>query len=182
MTAATLSPLWTGEPYLSTGLVLHVIAYGIPAPQGSKSFRGKRRDGSAILTESSKALKPWRAHVQAAIETAIKASPDPSMFPLLGPIRLDIVFTVPKPKSAPKTRVTYPIVKPDKDKLERAVLDAGSFAALYADDAQVVAGSTYKVYPAETPRSLTRPGVTIAVHTLSNPTSPALPQRSALPL
>lgn len=168
MTTATTSALWSGEPYLSTGLALHVVVLGTAAPQGSKAFKGVRRDGSAVLVESSKALKPWRALVQACTETAMRATGDTALFPLLGPLAIELCFTMPKPKSAPKSRVTYPITRPDVDKLARACLDAITYARTWNDDSQVVALHAYKVYPAETPRALTRPGVTIAVHTLAS--------------
>jgi len=182
MTTTTVPVLWSAEPYLSTGIALHVVVHGLPAAQGSKAFKGVNRSGRAILVEQSKAVKPWRALVQASVETAMRATGDETLFPLLGPLGIELCFTMAKPKSAPKTRITYPITRPDVDKMVRACLDSITYARTWNDDSQVVELRAHKVYPAETPRSLTRTGVTIAVHTLANPTSPALPQRAALPL
>ena len=54
------------------------------------------------------------------------------------PIHVGIAFTMPRPKSTPKTRPTPPATKkPDLDKLVRAILDAGSGVA-WRDDSQVI--------------------------------------------
>lgn len=101
---------------------------GVPAPQGSKSFKGMR-GGKAILTESSKAVKPWRARI-AAVAKLHSA-------PLPGPVSVTLRFVMPRPKATPKTRPTPPAVKrPDVDKLTRAVLD-GLDGHAYDDDSQV---------------------------------------------
>lgn len=162
MTAApsTVSP-WQGQPYTRSAAVLTFALTGTPAPQGSKSYKGQSRSGRAIMVESSKSLKPWRTEVTKAITVALRttAAPTAAGWPLLGPVGIDLVFTVPRPKSAPKTRRTWPIVKPDVDKLARAVLDAGTFAGLWGDDSQVVDLHPFKVYPSETPRALRVPGL-----------------------
>jgi crossover junction endodeoxyribonuclease RusA len=60
------------------------------------------------------------------------------------PVEVVLEFTFRKPKGAPKRR-TWPVVKPDIDKLIRATLDSLS-GILYADDAQVVQVSSDKIY------------------------------------
>lgn len=148
--------------------VLTFARHGLPVPQGSKSYKGQTRSGHAILVESAKGLKPWRAEVQRAIIAAVgRAGAD--RFPLIGPIAIDLVFTVAKPKSAPKTRRTWPVVKPDIDKLARAVLDAGTIARLWGDDSQVVSLIADKAYPHETPLSLSMPGVYATVYLVDQP-------------
>ncbi|HNP58832.1 MAG TPA: RusA family crossover junction endodeoxyribonuclease [Gordonia sp. (in: high G+C Gram-positive bacteria)] len=105
-----------------------VFIPGIPAPQGSK-----RHVGRGILIESSKKLAPWRTLV------AYTLGNHPGLELIdSGPIHIGIAFTMPRPKSTPKTRPTPPAVKkPDLDKLVRAILDAGSGVA-WRDDSQVI--------------------------------------------
>lgn len=43
--------------------VLSFVVYGVPAPQGSKSFAGFR-GGKPILKEQSEGLDPWRTAVR----------------------------------------------------------------------------------------------------------------------
>lgn len=140
-----------------------MIVYGSPAPQGSKSFKGlfNGKDGRqhAKFVESSKRVKPWRQDVKAeAIRVRNGAAP------LDGPLRVSMVFTLPKPTSAPKRRRTFPIRKPDLSKLARSTEDALVDAGLLADDARIVEFTRLaKVYPGEDPESLEVPGVRIEI-------------------
>lgn len=181
MTAAsTIVTPWQGEPYARSATVLTFACAGVPAPQGSKSYKGQSRSGHAILVESSKALKPWRTEVTRAIEIAMRQATPPAGWPLIGPIAIELVFTVPKPKSAPKTRRTWPIVKPDVDKLARALLDAATYAGMIGDDSQVVELHAYKVYPSETRRALRQPGVVGTVYLVEPRTVETLAVQGAL--
>lgn len=130
---------------------------GIAQPQGSmKSFRAK--SGIIITKSDNPRLKPWRQAVAAAaIEAGLKA--------LDGPVAVDITFYLPRPKghfgarglkaSAP----AFPIVKPDADKVLRAVLDALTGVG-YRDDSQVVHAVSGKRYCDEGQA----PSTLIAVH------------------
>lgn len=120
--------------------------HGIPAPKGSKSFKGMR-GGHAILVESSKALPAWDAAVYAGAMRSCGTAPAP-FFP--GPVRVRIIFTMPKPTSSPKSRL-YPDTKPDIDKLVRAVLDSMKRAGVYVDDSRVVSLVVDKVFPRLSP-------------------------------
>jgi len=172
--AARTDVRWQGVPYERTATVLTFALLGLPIAQGSKAFKGVSRSGRAILVESAKGLKPWRANVATAIRAAITRTDEPPAgWPLLGPVAIDLCFTMPRPKAAPKTRRTWPVVKPDIDKLERAVLDAGTTAGLWGDDAQVVDVHAWKVYPLETPRALRAPGLHAVVYLIDNPPPPA---------
>lgn len=122
-------------------MIATLTVYGTPAPQGSKAFKGMR-GGKAILVESSKAVKPWREAVTwAAIEAG---RPHVS-----GPVSLHVVFTLPKPQSAPKRRKTYPDRKPDIDKLLRSTLDALTQIGVIEDDARIIHLTASKVFPGE---------------------------------
>lgn len=70
--------------------------------------------------------------------------------PLLGPVRVEIVATFAPPQSWSKRKVVDHLhrphtQKPDRDNLEKAVLD-GLNRIAFADDAQVADGRTRKVW------------------------------------
>jgi crossover junction endodeoxyribonuclease RusA len=149
------------------------VTRGVPVAQGSKSFKGVSRSGRAILVESAKGLKPWRELVNRQMQAAAAAvDVPPGGWPLLGPLAVQLVFTMPKPQAAPKRRRTWPIVKPDIDKLARAVLDAGT-GVLWHDDSHVVQLDVVKAYPAEHPYALPVPGLVGFVYQLDPPSVPA---------
>lgn len=131
-----------------------VIVYGIPAPQGSK-----KHVGNGMMVESSKKVMPWREAVKWAWKTAqLECIP--------GPVKVSVVFTVPKPSSAPKRRVTYPGKKPDIDKLIRSTFDALSDVGAWEDDARVVELWTAKKYPGEGWGALATPGAVIKIEAI----------------
>lgn len=132
--------------------------YGMPAPQGSKRYVGKSKAGRAIMVESSAKVRPWRMDVKAAAEFVRGDTP-----PLDGPLVVGMVFTLPKPASAPKRRRTYPDRKPDLSKLVRSTEDALTDAGLIADDARIVGLTAAKVFPREDERALDAPGVLIRI-------------------
>lgn len=123
---------------------LQFVVKGLPAPQGSKSFKGFSRKGHAILKESSDKVAPWRTDVVIAAETAIEQTP--GFKPFQGPVHLIIEFYMPRPKGAPKTRRVVPDVMPDLSKLVRSTEDALKTAAVWRDDSQVVDLTTRKRY------------------------------------
>lgn len=155
--------------------MITLVVYGSPAPQGSKKFLGTftGKDGRthAKLGESSAKVKPWRQDVKAeAIRVRAGAAP------LDEPLSVRMVFTVPKPASAPKRRRTFPMRKPDLSKLVRSTEDALVDAGLIADDARIVEYTrTVKVFPGEDPESLEAPGVRITI-------SPMLPLEAQIGL
>jgi Holliday junction resolvase RusA-like endonuclease len=134
---------------------------GTPGPQGSKRFVGTK-NGRGIMVESSSKVRPWREAVvwaaRAAMETQGRIS---------GPVVVAMVFTVTKPKSAPKKRITYPATKPDLSKLARSTEDALTTAGIYEDDARIICyDHLAKVYPNESPRALDVPGAWIRVRSV----------------
>ena len=103
---------------------------GIPAPQGSKTLT---RWGAMI--EASKKVKPWRTDVkEAALECYNSGA-------LNLPVRADIEFVFPRPKSHYGTGKNADVLKPsapkyctsrgngDIDKLARSTLDGLSVSA-----------------------------------------------------
>jgi Holliday junction resolvase RusA-like endonuclease len=141
--------------------MLEIIVYGRPAPQGSK-----RHVGNGVMIESSKAVKPWRDDVKAAAEKAIGGMLG-DRYPLDAPLIVRMVFTMPKPASAPKRRRTWPCRTPDLSKLIRSTEDALTASGVWRDDARVVEYErTAKVFPGEDPEALDAPGVRITIRAL----------------
>ena len=101
--------------------------FGHPEPQGStRAFIPKGWNWPVITTANAK-MKPWRQQISGA-------AADLRAPVLEGPVRLLMQFFLAKPKS---TKRASPHVKPDIDKLARAVSDALT-GILFCDDAQVV--------------------------------------------
>lgn len=141
---------------------LLIAVFGQPAPQGSK-----RHVGNGVMIESSKAVKPWREAVKTAARDAVGLSWDDRSDPwrpLDEPLLVSIVFTMPKPASAPKRRRTWPMRTPDLSKLIRSTEDALTDAGIWRDDARVVGYvETRKAYPGESPFALASPGAVIRI-------------------
>jgi len=116
---------------------------GLPKPQGSKRvFNGR------IVEASGNSLKVWRKAIadECAKQTEHKI--------ILGPVRVEIDFYLPRPKTVKVKDRATPIVPPDVDKLARAVLDgigqgpSGKVGdgLVYGDDSQVVELLARKFY------------------------------------
>ena len=133
-----------------------VVRYPKPVGQGAISYGATGRG----YHQNGKRLKPWRAAVRTAALAALRGAG-----PLDGPVVRDITVTVPKPKSAPKRRTTWPVTRfsGDWDHLGRAVSDALSEAGVWRDDSLVVEGTVRKVYPGEGLHALDEPGAVIQV-------------------
>lgn len=85
------------------------------------------------------------------------------------PLAAVMVFTMPKPVSAPRTRRTWPMRMPDLSKLCRSTEDALT-KLVWADDARVVEYRRLaKVYPCEDVDALDVTGAVIRIY-------PVLPQ------
>jgi crossover junction endodeoxyribonuclease RusA len=144
--------------------------FGMPAPQGSKKFVGTNKAGRGALVESSKKVRPWRQDVKAAAVMAretlwLAAAVGTDPCPLDGPLWVSMVFTMPKPASAPKRRQTWPDKKPDLSKLARSTEDALVDAGLIKDDSRIVEYVRLaKVFPGEDKDALRSPGVSITIY------------------
>jgi Holliday junction resolvase RusA-like endonuclease len=124
---------------------------GIPAPQGSKRFLGVKGGRGVMVESASEKVRSWRADVREAFAGVLSD-------PLVGPVRVEVEFRLPRPASVPPRRRPWPTVKPDVDKLVRSTLDALKSAGVYGDDAQVVRLVAAKVYADEGP-----PGAVIGI-------------------
>ncbi|KKN03821.1 hypothetical protein LCGC14_1103940 [marine sediment metagenome] len=114
---------------------------GIPAPQGSKRafITGDR---AVVVDANPKTLKDWRAAVAFRLQSEWHGPP------LDGALHVELNFALLRPKSVSEKRRPSPTVKPDLDKLERAVLDALT-GIVIVDDALVVELHSTKEYSDE---------------------------------
>ena len=109
---------------------------GIAVTQGSGRATINSHTGRAVyVPDHRKELRLWRRSV------ALVAGQQRVM-PLEGPVGVSLDFKLIRGKTVKRT---YPTVKPDLDKLERAVLDALTGIA-WLDDAQVVEVRKRKFY------------------------------------
>ena len=112
---------------------------GIPAPKGStRSFRNKKTGGT-VTTGDNPNTKPWQLAVGWCAKDAMCGAPL-----MGGPVSVGVVFRMPRPKghyrkdlSLRPSAPAHHTVKPDLDKLLRAVFDALKHVA-WLDDSQVV--------------------------------------------
>lgn len=124
--------------------MLEFVVDGVAIPQGSKTvFNGRAVDANA------KKLKPWRSEItlaakRAAEHAGITFEREESVVVLI-----QVFFLRPK-----TSKRSNPNVKPDADKLARAILDGISDAGVWADDCQVIDLRIIKGYTVDTPRTL----------------------------
>jgi crossover junction endodeoxyribonuclease RusA len=129
---------------------LEVTVDGIPVPQGSF-----RHVGNGRIISANPKLNSWRQTIaeQISQKTAVRLIDESCT--------VQLVFTLPRPKSVPKSRRATPTTKPDLDKLVRAVLDAISlprYTQILTDDSLVTDLHAAKRYADHTP-----PGVRIFI-------------------
>ncbi len=113
---------------------------GIPQQKGSKQmFWAKKRQRPIVVDMNPKA-KGWQ---QTVALTAQRYAPDNGLW--LGPVALELLFTLAKPKSLPKQRPSWAIRRPDLGKLARTIEDALT-GVVYKDDSQIIYESLKKEY------------------------------------
>ena len=129
---------------------MQLTVEGNPVPQGSF-----RHVGNGRIISANPKLNAWRQTIadQIGLQTPVRL--------IDGSIRVDLVFTLERPKSVSRGVRERPTVKPDLDKLVRATLDAISlerYVQLIKDDSQVTDLHAAKRYSDHR-----RPGVTIMI-------------------
>ena len=119
----------------------------LPQSQGSmKAFVMPAKNGRqarAILTSDNPALKAYRNAVSLSAKKCLGNQTE-LFAPKHIPVGMRLEFVFERPASVTKKRM-FPVVKPDLDKLERAVLDSLT-SIVYFDDSQVVEMTARKVY------------------------------------
>lgn len=128
--AATLTDLDYGPDSPLEELRIEVV--GEPAPQGSKD--------PGMRESAGERLALWRGDVMAA---AAARKNRLGIRTITGPVELEITFRMRRPQ---RPAFDVPAVRPDWDKLSRAVCDALELAGIYRDDAQVTDAYVRKRY------------------------------------
>lgn len=126
---------------------LHLTVLGVPVAQGSMRHVGQGR-----VVHSNQGLEDWRQMVAWSAREAMTQARYGGLFAEC-PVGITVNFWLPRPKSVPKKARRVPWVKPDVDKLARAVCDALE-GVVYKDDGQVcelLARKFYADWPIETP-------------------------------
>jgi Holliday junction resolvase RusA-like endonuclease len=128
---------------------LSFFVEGHPKPAGSK--RALRRGDKIVVFDMSGAKgKAWRRTVA---ERAVEVRSALDFRLLTGPIKLDVVFHLPRPKRhydrqgsvLPAWRDEPHVIRPDTTKLLRSLEDALT-GVLWKDDAQIVHQWATKCY------------------------------------
>ena len=126
---------------------LSFTVLGRPEPQGSmRGFIQTARNGAqtARLTSANSKMRPWRQEVGwEALRSRIAAGIDTPWDSSVA-VKMTVLFVFVKPPSVKKSRI-FPTVKPDLDKLLRAILDACT-GVIWRDDGQVVEIVSQKRY------------------------------------
>lgn len=132
---------------------------GLTRPKGSKRAFALKSQGAytgrvALVESAGGPLKAWERQI-----SLIAAAQRIGSNGLLdGPIKLTLDFVLLRPASHPKRRKTWPIARPDYDKLARSATDALT-GIIWRDDSQVVEAHIRKDYGDP-------PGVRITVETI----------------
>jgi Holliday junction resolvase RusA-like endonuclease len=134
-----------------SGPLLVLDVAGVPVPQGSKRAFRHSRTGKVVVLDDNENLAAWRQLVTARARHWWAGRP-----PVAVPVWASLAFYLPRPArhfgtgrnagvlkdSAP----LWPSVKPDLDKLQRAVFDSLTAAGVWKDDAVCCGVSAWKNY------------------------------------
>jgi Holliday junction resolvase RusA-like endonuclease len=133
---------------LNSSRSIRFLVPAIPIAQPRQRHRVVSAGGRYFASNYTPAKDPVNAF-KAAVQLAanrVYAGP-----PLVGPLRMDLVFVFPRPKSVPKKLGSgrqWHTVKPDRDNLQKSVQDALN-GLLYRDDSQICDGVVLKFRAAE---------------------------------
>jgi Holliday junction resolvase RusA-like endonuclease len=141
---------------------LEFFAAGYPAGQPrvkARAFGGHARVYTPTTVKSSDGLRhehpatSWKMIVRNEDAKAWIKEPIPQLMQWQGPLRVDLTFYFPRPKSHFRSngelKPTAPVwhtAKPDRDNSDKAVLDALTDLGLWGDDKQVCDGRVRKLY------------------------------------
>jgi len=123
------------------------IVWGSPVAQPRAKFRNiPGKNYPVVVSNPKKApITQWKADIKSAYQN-LPLFGDP---PLSGPLKVAIDIFLPRPKRLMRRRdpdgPVLHIAKPDRDNVEKAILDALKGVA-FVDDCQVCAGEVRKFY------------------------------------
>ncbi len=131
------------------------IAFFVPGlPKAQARPRAFARGGHARVYNAKNA-EGWKGSIALAVKEHLPAAPH------LGPVVVDLTFFFPRPqahfgtgRNANKLKDWAPLYhckKPDRDNLDKPVLDALKDLGMFKDDGQVFNGVLRKYYVTENP-------------------------------
>lgn len=125
---------------------LSFFVAGIPVTQGGMRAVGNPGTGRPVLiTTGGKGLNQWRKHVHQVAELAMLTQ---QWETCTGPVEVAYRFLIPMPASRPaslrRQLIAPSTVRPDLDKLVRAIGDSLTSAKVYGDDCQIFMAHTSK--------------------------------------
>ena len=140
---------------------ISITVLGEPSPEGStRSFYIPKLNRTVTTHQNQSRLNSWRNRVATEAQNVLCECDWTS--DRTSAYTLDVDFVLPRPPSVPAHRRIHPTVKPDVDKLVRAINDALT-GILFPDDCQVVSIRVTKNYEGGR-----RPGAYIEVSRYSN--------------
>lgn len=126
---------------------LSFVVLGEPTPEGStRAYYIKALDRTVTTHQNKKGLEAWRNRVATEAQRALEGREWKCDSASAYTVNVDFVLS--RPASVPEHRRIHPTVKPDIDKLVRAINDALT-SILFADDCQVVSMTMTKDYSDE---------------------------------
>lgn len=120
---------------------LSFFVAGVPVPQGSmKAITLKGKKFTQLISDNDATLKPWRSKVVDVATLARNLAGWPENYN--GAVELSCRCLLPMPATRPsairRAAIGLRTVKPDLDKLMRAIGDALTIANVVDDDARIV--------------------------------------------
>jgi Holliday junction resolvase RusA-like endonuclease len=123
------------------------VVLGEPTPEGStRAYYIKALDRTVTTHQNKKGLQAWRNRVATEAQRALEGREWNCDCTSAYSVGVDFVLS--RPPSVPEHRRIHPTVKPDIDKLVRAINDALT-GILFIDDCQVVSMTMSKDYSDE---------------------------------
>jgi crossover junction endodeoxyribonuclease RusA len=120
---------------------LELTVMGDPKPQGSKRGFVTKTGKVALVEMAGNPLKLWRESIALIAQAEAKKQ---NWEVTDQPVSMEIIFYMKKPQ---KPKFSLPAVRPDIDKLLRALLDGLTQAkTVYLDDSQVCILQASKMY------------------------------------
>lgn len=118
--------------------MIRFTIWGVPIAQARPRKGRNRKTGEEHWYTPDRTTK-WKEAV------AIQAASSRPRKPLAGPLSVSLTFYMPRLKKTPVSAV-YHVEKPDRDNLDKAVLDALTKAGFWGDDCQIADGRIVKRY------------------------------------
>ncbi len=123
------------------------LVLGEPTPEGStRAYYIKSLDRTVTTHQNKKGLQAWRNRIATEAQHALEGRE--WTCDCASAYEVGVEFVLSRPPSVPEHKRIHPTVKPDIDKLVRAINDALT-GILFVDDCQVIAMTMSKEYSDE---------------------------------